>query len=106
MHWSSARHLCTPSGMTIQCKRSEKGWNTPNSGNTEYSADDASVLEPLSRLLWLFPVAAHGETQEESAVVRRVLNRNQRGVFRGDAASVIKVSVLPNAQHEPQSTGL
>ena len=90
MHWSSACHLCTPSGTTIHCKRREKGWNTPNSGNAEYSGDDASVLEPLSRLPWLFPVAAHGETQEESAVVRSVLNRHQRGVVHGDATSVIE----------------
>ena len=54
------------------------------------SGDDASVLEPLSRLPWLFPVAAHGETQEESAVVRSVFNRHQRGVVRCDAASVIE----------------
>ena len=81
MHWSSACHL-------FHCKRREKGWNTPNSGNAECSADDASVLEPLSRLPRLFPVATHGKTQEESAVVRSVLNRHQRGVVRGDAASV------------------
>ena len=81
----------TPSTtVTIHCKRREKEWNTLNSGNAEHSANDASVLEPLARLLWLFPVTAHGETQEESAVVRGFLNRHQRGVVRGDATSVIE----------------
>ena len=75
---------------TIHCKKREKEWNTPNSGNAEHSANDANVLEPLARLLWLFPVTAHGETQEESPVVRGFLNRHQRGVVRGDATSVIE----------------
>ena len=34
------------------------------------------------------PVSAHEETREESAVGRGVLNQHQRGVARGDAASV------------------
>ena len=92
MHWSSELVISVRLQVRRITARGEKGWNTPNSGNADcvYSADDASVLESLSRLPWLFPVAAHGETQEESAVVRSVLNRHQRGVVRCDAASVIE----------------
>ena len=52
--------------------------------------DNARVLEPLPRLPWLTPVATHGETREESAVGRGVLNRHQRRVARGDAPPVIE----------------
>ena len=66
------------------------------------SSDDASILEPPPGLPWLTTVAVHEKTRKESAIGCGVLDSHHSGVARGDAAPVLKASVLPKAQHEPQ----
>ena len=62
------------------------------------SGDDASVLGSLLQLSCLIPVAAHLSVVSSIDINMLLPVAMQR--------LSLKVSVLPNAQHEPQSTGL
>ena len=107
MHWSSACHLCTPSGMTNDSLQEERRDGILRTRATQNTRQTTPVfLNHCHACPGCFPLQPMEE--HEKNLQLSVVSSTDINVVLSVAMQrlSLKVSVLPNVQHEPQSTVL